>query len=68
MTKTLKLEKLEELSDMLDVQSPYDLREHLSKLTYADLCWLATALRTQLDSKAAEYAEYADSLRLDRDE
>jgi len=66
--KTPKREELEELSDLLDTQSPYAVRERLSKLTYTDLCWLAQALQAQLDSKAAEYAEYADSLRLGRGE
>ena len=51
MSKTLKREELEELADLLDVQSPHDVREHLSKLTYTDLCWLAMVLRAQLDSK-----------------
>lgn len=57
--KMLKREELEELSDLLDTQSPYKVREHLSRLTYTNLCWLAQALRAQLDSKAddALYAE-----------
>ena len=62
MSKTLKREELEELADLLDVQSPYDVREHLSKLTYQDLCWLAQALRAQLDAKAD------DALYVKRDE